>query len=63
MHEFFGASAVFELAEQAQQDAAQHLLAAFGTAGPSARQTSTQQSDVAVYPAGDGTVVVAPANR
>ena len=31
MHEFFGASAVFELAEQAQQDAARHLAQAFGT--------------------------------
>ncbi len=52
-HEFFGASAVFTLAEQAQQDAAQHILAAVaGGAGLDA------------YPDEGGTesVVVAPAS-
>ena len=34
MHEFCGASAVFELAEQAQQDAAAHFLSDFGETGP-----------------------------
>jgi acetyl esterase len=34
MHEFFGASAVFELAEQAQQEAAQHLIRAFTGQAP-----------------------------
>jgi acetyl esterase/lipase len=33
MHEFFGASAVLDKAEEAQQAAARHLTAAFGTAG------------------------------
>jgi acetyl esterase len=47
MHEFFGASAVFELAEQAQQEAAQHFLSAFG---PTADAHPT-----------DGTVTIAPA--
>ena len=32
MHEFFGASAVLDKAEQAQQSAARHFLAAFGGA-------------------------------
>ena len=31
MHEFFGASAVLDKAEQAQQEAARHFLAAFGS--------------------------------
>jgi acetyl esterase/lipase len=34
MHEFFGASAVFELAEQAQQEAAMHLTRAFNGQPP-----------------------------
>ena len=34
MHEFFGASAVFELAEQAQQEAAHHILHAFAGIEP-----------------------------
>ena len=34
MHEFFGAAAVLDKAEQAQQEAARHLRSAFGTAGP-----------------------------
>lgn len=33
MHEFFGASAVLDKAEQAQQEAAQHFLRAFGSSG------------------------------
>lgn len=33
MHEFFGASAVLDKAEQAQQEAARHFLAAFDTGG------------------------------
>jgi len=33
MHEFFGASAVLDKAEQAQQEAAQHFLGAFGASG------------------------------
>ena len=49
MHEFFGASAVFDLAEQAQQDAARHLTQAFGTSAGSAG-------------AGGTTVTVAPAS-
>ena len=40
MHEFFGASAAFELAEQAQQDAARHFSAAFG-GSPSGGATVT----------------------
>ncbi|MCW2607016.1 MAG: putative lipase [Frankiales bacterium] len=53
MHEFFGASAVLELAEQAQQDAAAHLTEALGTS-----------AGADVYPAEQGTttVVVAPAS-
>ena len=53
-HEFFGASAVFELAEQAQQDAARHIRAAVGGAATGADP----------YPAQGGTdaVVVAPAS-
>ncbi|GAB3344693.1 alpha/beta hydrolase fold domain-containing protein [Modestobacter lapidis] len=35
MHEFFGASAVLDKAEEAQQEAAQHLLRAFGAPGVS----------------------------
>ena len=34
MHEFFGASAVFDLAEQAQQEAAHHLMRAFSGEPP-----------------------------
>jgi acetyl esterase len=34
MHEFFGASAVFDLAEKAQQEAAQHLMRAFAGQPP-----------------------------
>jgi hypothetical protein len=33
MHEFFGASAVLDKAEDAQQAAARHLAAAFDRAG------------------------------
>jgi acetyl esterase/lipase len=33
MHEFFGAAAVLDKAEEAQQEAARHLAAAFGSAG------------------------------
>ena len=52
MHEFFGASAVFELAEQAQQDAARHVCAAFGTTGPvaDAYPSETGQQTVTVVP-------------
>ncbi len=48
MHEFFGASAVFELAEQAQQDAARHLAMAFGTSSGS---TGSNGTTVTVAPA------------
>ena len=51
MHEFFGASAVFELAEQAQQDAARHVTSAFGTSGGAGASAS-----------GTTTVTVAPAS-
>ncbi|MCF6507400.1 alpha/beta hydrolase [Blastococcus sp. MG754426] len=34
MHEFFGAAAVLDKAEQAQQEAAQHFVRAFGAARP-----------------------------
>ena len=61
MHEFFGAAAVLDAAETAQQEAARHLLAAFAGAGTGSRAAG-QQSDSAVYPPGDGTVVVAPAS-
>jgi acetyl esterase/lipase len=61
MHEFFGAAAVLDKAEEAQQAAAQHFLQAFGTSAPTSRLT--QQSDVAIYPAGDGTVQVSPASQ
>ena len=53
MHEFFGASAVFELAEQAQQDAAQHLTRAFGTGGASDPYPS--ERSVTVAPASPAT--------
>lgn len=36
MHEFFGAAAVLDEAEQAQQEAARHFRRAFGTAGEAA---------------------------
>ncbi|WP_299951439.1 alpha/beta hydrolase fold domain-containing protein [uncultured Modestobacter sp.] len=36
MHEFFGAAAVLDKAEQAQQEAARHVRRAFGTAGEAA---------------------------
>jgi acetyl esterase len=48
MHEFFGASAVFELAEQAQQDAAQHFLSAFGGGGTT--EAYPQETGEAVLP-------------
>ena len=58
MHEFFGASAVFELAEQAQQDAAQHFTAAFGTARGAGSSTGAE-----AYPSESGdSVVIAPAS-
>lgn len=60
-HEFFGASAVFELAEQAQQDAAAHITAAVG-GGDSAQRSATSSSTADVYPSGDQTVVVSPAS-
>ncbi|CCG03767.1 alpha/beta hydrolase fold domain-containing protein [Blastococcus saxobsidens] len=39
MHEFFGAAAVLDKAEQAQQEAAQHFLRAFGAARPAVGAT------------------------
>ena len=45
MHEFFGASAVLDKAEQAQQEAAQHIVRALGAARPS----------VGAVPSGGGT--------
>jgi acetyl esterase len=45
MHEFFGAAAVLDKAEQAQQEAAQHFVRAFGVARPA----------VGAAPAGGGT--------
>jgi acetyl esterase len=45
MHEFFGAAAVLDKAEQAQQEAAQHFVRAFGAARPA----------VGAAPAGGGT--------
>ena len=51
MHEFFGAAAVLDKAEQAQQAAADHLLRAFGTT----------QSGTSAYPS-ETTVTVAPAS-
>ncbi len=62
MHEFFGASAVFELAEQAQQDAAAHFRSGFGETAPVTAAAAVGGSEVKVYPPGDGTVVVAPAS-
>ncbi|MCW2680720.1 MAG: putative lipase [Frankiales bacterium] len=54
MHEFFGAAAVFELAEQAQQDAAQQFLAAFGSTGAAGADA---------YPSGQSsTFVIAPSS-
>jgi acetyl esterase len=47
MHEFFGASAVFELAEQAQLEAAQHLVRAF-TGQPPLRRPITSVSPEAM---------------
>ncbi|MCW2616674.1 MAG: putative lipase [Frankiales bacterium] len=53
MHEFFGASAVFELAEQAQQDAAQQFLSAFAATGASGADVypSEQSSTTVIAPA------------
>ena len=63
MHEFFGASAVFELAEQAQQDAAAHFLSGFDMTAPgTAAAAVVSVSEVEVYLPGDDTVVVAPAS-
>jgi len=62
MHEFFGASAVLELAEQAQQDAAAHFRSGFGETAPVTAAAAAGGSEVKVYPPGDGTVVVAPAS-
>jgi acetyl esterase len=44
MHEFFGAAAVLDKAEQAQREAAQHFLRAFGAARPEAAATRTRGS-------------------
>lgn len=61
MHEFFGASAVFELAEQARQDAAQHFLTALGTTSPTTLSASASATETS--PLGPGErVVVAPAS-
>jgi len=57
MHEFFGASAVLDKAEQAQQDAAQHFLTAFGSAGTgSASTTSPSASTTSTDPDGKQTI-------
>jgi len=56
MHEFFGASAVLDHAERAQQEAAQHFLTAFGASAPSS-------SGAEAYPAESGQPVTsAPAS-
>ena len=44
MHEFFGASAVLDRAEEAQQAAAQHFLRAFGSGEPYPAGNSTSAS-------------------
>jgi acetyl esterase/lipase len=59
MHEFFGASAVFELAEQAQQEAAQHLLRAFTGQAPLASSLAGPER----YAFGPGTDATAGRRR
>jgi len=68
MHEFFGASAVLDKAERAQQAAARHFTRAFGTeAAGSGSSSSTGSSSSSspssqTFPPGTGRVVVAPAS-
>jgi acetyl esterase len=46
MHEFFGAAAVLDKAEQAQLRAAGHVLTAFGISRPPAMSTSSASAHV-----------------
>lgn len=59
MHEFFGASAVLDKAEQAQQEAAQHFRAAFGGAGAGVAGTRTTTT----APSGTETIKPAPGEK
>ena len=68
MHEFFGASAVLDKAEQAQQEAARHFLAAFGTpagstAASGAAGASTTTGTTTTAPDGAQTIELAAGER